>query len=100
MDTMNTLLEILKYTLPAFIVLVSSYLIVKKFLVSQNQRKQLALFQDAQDITLRLRLQAYERLVMFLERINPRLMIPRLYEPSMTVLDLEQAIVITIRAEF
>src|ERR1035437_4381837 len=100
MDTMNTLLEILKYTLPAFIVLVSSYLIVKKFLVSQNQRKQLALFQDAQDITLRLRLQAYERLVMFIERIDPRMIITRLYDPSMTVQDLQHTIVSTIRAEF
>ena len=100
MDTTNTLLEILKYTLPALIVMASSYLIVKKFLISQNQRKQLALFQDAQDTTLRLRLQAYERLVMFIERINPRQMIPRIYDSSMTVQDLQQALVITIRAEF
>ena len=100
MDTMQTLLEIVKYTVPAFVVLVSSYLIVQKFLVSQTQRKQLAIFQDAQDVTLRLRLQAYERLVMFTERINPTQIIPRLYHPSMTVVDLQQAIVMTIRAEF
>lgn len=98
--TTTTLLEILKYTLPALIVLGASYLIVQKFLIAQTQRKQLALFQDAQDITLRLRLQAYERLVLFIERINPRQMIPRLYDPAMTVQDLQQAIVITIRAEF
>ena len=100
MEITQTLLEILKYTLPALIVLVSSYLIVNKFLISQNQRKQLALFQDSQDVTLRLRLQAYERLVLFIERINPRQLIPRLYDPSMTVQDMQQAIVITIRAEF
>ena len=100
METMQTILEIVKYTLPALVVLASSYLIVKKFLVSQNQRKQLALFQDAQDITLRLRLQAYERLVLFIERINPTLLIPRLYDQSMTVTDLRQAIVITIRSEY
>ncbi len=100
MDITQTLLEILKYTLPALIVLMSSYLIVQKFLLAQNQRKQLALFQDAQDITLRLRLQAYERLVLFIERISPRQMIPRLYDASMTVQDMQQAIVITIRAEF
>jgi hypothetical protein len=100
MDATNTLLELLKYTVPALIVLLASYLIVQKFLISENQRKQLALFQDAQDTTLRLRLQAYERLVMFIERINPRNLIPRVYESSMTVQDLQQAIVITIRAEF
>src|SRR6185503_18503640 len=68
--------------------------------ISETQRKQLALFQEAQDTTLRLRLQAYERLVMFIERISPRQMIPRIYDPSMTVQDLQQALVITIRSEF
>ncbi len=95
-----TILEILKYTLPALIVLGSSYLIVQKFLLSQNQRKQLALFQDAQDITLRLRLQAYERLVVFIERISPRQLLPRIYDSSMTVRDLQAAISFSIRAEF
>jgi hypothetical protein len=97
---MQTVLEICKYTIPSLIVLASSYLIVQKFLISQNQRKQLALFKDSQDITLRLRLQAYERLVLFIERINPRQIIPRLYDPSMTVQDLQQALVITIRSEY
>ena len=100
MNILATLLEILKYTIPALIVLASSYLIVKKFLVSQIQRKQLALFSESQDITLRLRLQAYERMVLFIERINPRQLIPRLYDPSMTVSDLHQAIVYSIKAEF
>ncbi len=96
----TTLLEILKYTIPALIVLAASHSIVKKFLVSQVQRKQLAIFQESQDITLRLRLQAYERLVLFVERINPGQLIPRIYVPAMTVSDLQQAIVINIRAEF
>jgi len=100
MDSLNTLLEIIKYTIPSLVVLGSSYLIVRKFLISENQRKQLALFQDAQDTTLRLRLQAYERLVLFIERISPRQMIPRLYEPTMTVRDLQLAIINNIRNEF
>ena len=100
MDIMSALLEILKYTIPAFIVLVSSYLIVKKFLVTETQRKHMAIFKDSQDITLRLRLQAYERLVLFLERINMGQLIPRIYNGSMTVRDLQQAIIFNIRAEF
>jgi len=99
-NILTTLLEILKYTIPALIVLAASYMIVKKFLVSQIQRKQLAIFQDSQDITLRLRLQAYERLVLFVERISPAQLIPRIYDPSMTVRDLQQVIIMNIRAEF
>lgn len=82
------------------VVMASSYLIVKKFLVTQTQRKQLALFQDSQDVTLRLRLQAYERLALFIERINPRQLIPRVYDSSMTVRDLQLTMSITIRSEF
>ena len=93
-------LEILKYTIPSLVVLISCYLIVKKFLVSEMQRKQLAIFKDSQDVTLRLRLQAYERLVLFIERISPRQLIPRVYDPSMTVRDLQQAMVLSIGAEF
>ena len=100
MDITASIFEILKYTVPALVVLGSSYLIVKKFLVTETQRKHLAVFQDAQDITLRLRLQAYERLVLFIERINPRELIPRLYDSSMTVRDLQLAVIITIRSEF
>ena len=97
---MLTLLEILKYTIPALIVLISSYLIVQKFLVSQIKRKQLALLQDNQQITVRLRLQAYERLVLFIERINPRQLVPRIYMSGMSVADLQQALVFNIKAEF
>jgi hypothetical protein len=100
MNTTTTLLELLKYTVPALIVLLSSYLIVKKFLVTQIQRKQLALFSESQNTTLQMRLQAYERLVLFVERIHPRQLLTRVYDASMTVQDMQQAIVFSIRAEF
>ncbi len=99
-NTSAVLLDILKYTIPAFIVLISTSLIVNKFLVSQTQRKQLSLFQDAQNITIGLRLQAYERLVLFIERISPRQLLPRIYDSSMTVMELRTAITFSILAEY
>ena len=100
MDILTPVLEIAKYIIPSLVVLASSYLIVRKFLISETQRKQLALFQEGQEITLRLRLQAYERLVLFIERITPRQIIPRVYSPDMTVRDLQLALTLTIRTEF
>lgn len=97
---MQTVLELLKYTVPAFIVLISSYLIVHKFLVSQTKRKQLALLRDMQDVTVKLRLQAYERLAILMERIQPRSLVPRVYMNGMTVRDLQQAMVYNIQTEF
>ncbi len=100
MNTVQILLEIAKYTIPAIIVLLASYLIVKKFLVTETERKRLAIFQEGMDTTLRLRLQAYERLALFIERIHPRKLITRVYEPGMTVRDLQIALSQSIRQEF
>lgn len=97
---MNTALEILKYTLPALIVLIASTLIVRRFLLTDLKQKQVAMLRDNQDVTTRLRLQAYERLAVFVERIHPRQLIPRIYQADMTVSDLQQVILYNIRTEF
>jgi len=49
---------------------------------------------------LPLQLQAYERLVLLVERINPQSLISRLYMPELTVVDMQISLVQTIRAEF
>lgn len=100
MTAVQTILEILKYTIPAIVVLIASAIIVNKFLVNETQRKRLSIFQENMDTTLRLRLQAYERLALYMERIHPRVLIPRLYETGMTVRDLQTAITMTINSEF
>ncbi len=100
MTTIATILEILKYTIPALVVLLAAHLIVKKFLVTEIQRKQLAIFKDGLDTTLRMRLQAYERLTLFIERIHPRQLLPRAYQSGMTVRDFQMSLIQAIRAEF
>jgi hypothetical protein len=97
---LSTLLEILKYTLPATIMLVITYMIVQKFLMAEIQRKQIALLHEAQNVTIPLRLQAYERLTLFVERVQTRQIMPRVYVQGMTVGELRQALVITIGAEW
>jgi len=96
----STLIEILKYILPALIVLGACYFIVQKFLVTEIQKKQLALLKDTNDVTIKLRLAAYERLVLFIERIHPRQLVPRIYEPGMTVSELQQMLIYNINVEF
>ncbi len=100
MDSSAVLLDILKYTIPAIIVLIATSLIVNRFLISQTQRKQMAIFQEVQDTTLRLRLQAYERLVIFVERIGPRQLLPRVYNAEMTVMELRQVLTHSILTEY
>jgi hypothetical protein len=100
MTATQTLLEILKYIIPAIIVLIATSLIVNKFLVNDTKRKQLAIFQEGMQTTLRLRLQAYERLALFLERIHPRELITRVYQTGMTVRDLQTGLIASVHMEF
>jgi hypothetical protein len=97
---MNTILEILKYTIPAVVVLIACNMLVGKFLNSELRRKKVAMLKDNQDITVRLRLQAYERLILFVERVHPRQLIPRVYQSGMTVAELQSILVYTIKSEF
>ena len=95
-----TLLEVLKYTSPAIVVLLAAYFIVQKFLVNEHLRKQTALFHDTQKTTLPLRMQAYERLAIFVERIAPVALANRVYNPDMNVAVLRHFLTQTIHAEY
>ena len=65
------LIELASYTLPSIITgLVAYYLFNSYFKDQQNSRRWL-LQKDNRKDTLPLRLQAYERLTLFMERINP-----------------------------
>ena len=97
---MNTALDLLYFTIPTLISLVIVYLIVSKFNNKETAAKRLELLQSNHDTAFRMRLQAYERLAMLVERTHPRQLIPRVYTSDMTVQELQQALVITINAEF
>lgn len=100
MTGFQTFLEILKYTIPAIIVLIATAIIVNKFLVNETQRRRLSIFKEGMDTTLRLRLQAYERLALYMERIHPRVLIPRVYATGMTVRDLQTELIEAVRSEY
>jgi len=55
---------------------------------------------NAQKIILPLRLQAYERIVLFLERINPSVLVMRLNRPELSATELQSLLLKTIRDEF
>lgn len=97
---MDAFLDILKYTIPALIVLIATSIIVNKFLIAETRKKQMAIFQEGLQTSLQFRLQAYERLTVFLERLHPRSIIPRLYHPEMRARELQYALISAIKQEF
>lgn len=97
---MNTLYDILKITLPAVLVLITAWLIIRNMLRNeQNSRRQELLLQTIKTITP-VKLQAYERIILFLERISPESLIMRTARPEMTAQQLHSALLSTVRSEY
>jgi hypothetical protein len=97
---MNTLFEILKYILPAIIVLITSWLVLKQMLKNEQSKRNFDIISKNQQIIAPIRLQAYERFALLLERISPESLIMRLNKPEMKAKQLQAEIINTIRSEF
>ncbi|HRI41697.1 MAG: hypothetical protein KBB38_06160 [Bacteroidia bacterium] len=103
--------DVLLYFVPAFLVMAGMFMVMKRFLETQQQVLRRFLEKDMQakavdermakqKDALPLRLQAYERMVLFLERINPNSILVRVHRGGMTAQQLQADLVATIRAEF
>ena len=97
---METLLEILKYTLPSLIVFATAYYLLKKYLDHQVMMKSMEIKgrDDSQLITVKL--QAYERLTLFLDRIMPYTLYLRLQSKEMSAKSLQSAMLVALQQEF
>lgn len=97
---MDVLVELLKIVLPAGIVFVSSFYLVKTFLKSEGEKRLLEIKLANQNTITPIRLQAYERVILFLERISPNNLVPRVYKNGMGSRLLQTELLKTIRTEF
>lgn len=75
---MDPLFEIIKIVLPSAIVFLTAYYLVKNFLDHESRKRIVDLKLANQTVITPIRLQAYERVILFLERINPSSMVMRL----------------------
>ncbi len=94
------LLEILKITIPGLIVFFTAYFTIKAVLQKDIDNRKVDVVLQNQKLITPIRLQAYERVILFLERISPNSVIVRLQTPNMTVQQLHKEILIIIRSEF
>ena len=94
------IMEILKYTIPALIVFLTTLFVVRSYYKNDQEKRKNEIRMLNQKIITPIRLQAYERIVLFLERISPDSVIMRLNDPKMKAAQLQSDILSTIRAEF
>jgi hypothetical protein len=97
---MDIVLEIVKYTLPALIVFLTAFVLIRGFIRAEEQRREKEISESSQKTVLPIRLQAYERLALLLERISPESLVMRVNQPGMTARQLQNELIASIRAEF
>lgn len=97
---MNDILEILKYMLPSILVLIASYSMIKMFLRNEDKKRRFEFSMNQKDSVLPLRLQAYERLILLLERLSPDVLVMRLNSANLTVSQMQNELISSIRTEF
>ena len=97
---MQSITELLKILIPAAVVLYGMYLTMQTFLQKQFEQKQLELKQKNSEIVMPIRLQAYERMTLFLERITPNNLLIRLGVSDLQAIDYQRVMLQEIREEF
>ncbi|MCB0526851.1 MAG: hypothetical protein R2791_03865 [Saprospiraceae bacterium] len=97
---MEMLLELLKYTIPGLVVFATAYYLLKLYLDDRLRTELAAQRSESMKITLPLRLQAYERLILLCDRVSIQNALLRIRMPGMTVGDLRGALLLAISQEF
>ena len=97
---MEVVLEILKYTVPALIVFFTVLVMLKSWSKNEDKRRKSEFNMHISDDILPVRLQAYERSILLLERISPNSMIMRVSRSDYTARQLQQELLSGITSEF
>ncbi len=97
---MDALIEYGKILLPASIVLYGVYLMVRSFINKEIELKRLEVRSRSIETILPNRLQAYERICLFLERISPPNLLLRLNNPIYSSRELHKILLDEIRNEY
>lgn len=94
------ILNIVLAIVPAGIVFATSYLLIKRFLDAEAEKRETEVRNTNQAIITPLRLQACERLALFLERSNLSSLVMRVNKNGMSANLLRAELIKTIRSEF
>jgi len=97
---MEPMIELLKILIPAGAVFAAAYFLVKRFLDNDQKRREHELKRSAQGLITPLKIQAYERIVIFLERINPNSLVIRVNKNGMNSRQLHNELITAVKTEY
>lgn len=97
---MNITLEIFKIGLPAVVVAATCVFTLFYFLKNEREKMSQQIKLESLKSNVALKLQAYERIILFLERITPRSAVLRFNLQNINALQLQKELIGAIRQEF
>lgn len=97
---MTVILDQLGFILPAVLVMMLAVYMLNKVLNHDHTRRVFEYKKSAAKQMVPMRAQAYERLTLFLERMQPANILVRVQVPAMKSMSLHGALIQTIRSEY
>jgi len=96
----DSILQALLFILPILIVFIGIYFMMKKLIDSFQKKWLLDFRKESQKTVTPIKFQAYERIVLFLERISLENLVMRIYVGGMSKSKLQQELLKAIRTEY
>ena len=96
---MEYITDLLQIMVPGLLVLYAVYLVVRSFLQKEYDKRLIDIKIKNNETVLPLRLQAYERICLLLERITPNNLLVRLNDPAYNAKEFHQILLTEIREE-
>ncbi len=97
---MESFIEVLKIFLPSLVTGIIAFIIIRSFLKYEQSKSSVEIEKGKQRILIPARMQAYERIIMFLERITPENLIRRVLKTSMSSRLFQSDLISAIRSEY
>jgi hypothetical protein len=94
------MMEVLKYTIPALLVLLATCLVLWKMLQEDREKRAFELKRKSQKEITPIRLRGYERLSLLLERTTPEALLRDLDVQSLTAQQISSLLMQKLRLEF
>lgn len=94
------IIDLLLFAIPSLITGLIAYYFFKEHTKNEDGRRRYLLHKDMQVNAMPLRLQAYERMAIFLERITPSKLLIRVVPTSSNKEDYENLLIVSIEQEF
>ncbi len=100
MEEATQIISYVAYLLPAIVVGLVAYYFFKGHTANEEGRRRYLIQKEAQNKILPMRLQSYERITLFLERIDPNKILIRVKPFSDEVVKYEELLIRNIEQEF